>query len=754
MKSCKITMLLLYCCVQTLYGIAQSNDARYREKADAIRQEVWNWNKPEFKQQSIPAEYANASKVIIARHLDVNADTKRRGLAFGYRELMLTEILREEVKLNDPSAISEYSELSYTQLEKKSGMLMDKTTVVYIGIKVIKPNGAVKEINADDIVLTQDQKKKKEAKIAVPDLQVGDIIDYFIARQTNMSQLEKIPPYLFLFYDDVPIMNCSMHLEAGRKYALEYRSYNGAPDFKTTKGDDDDNILDIAKKNIPAVTESSLWTAPYRQLPMVRLNIILGYKGMGASRYNMRKPGELYKNQDPDEYLEDKLSAIANTRLANRSYGYTKINFGLSKTANNYLKMINKNRKNMSEDSIARELFYLFRFNTFLDQSESKDIDDISSIINLPQLELDENKVTYFLGEFFKSEDLFSSMVYSTLNRGPRMKEMLGADDLNNIILVRGNSSPLYGFPNIFATPQYVPSYFENIKGAVTVDTKSPKATSIKEFDRGTTNIPASGPDDNARIEKLDVSLSSEAAFLQVKRQSTLKGHYKIDEQQRLILFEDYYNSERKYFNEDKTLLEKLSEKRSTKKFAEELEAAFAEARVKNKESFVEEAKSFFGLEVKDMNNYKVDNLGVRHTSPDMIYSSDFKLGGLVKKAGTSYIIDIGKLEGEQLKLESNQRSRSLDVYAPYARSLQYEINFAIPDGYTAEGVNELNKNINNSTGVFRCEVKATDKMITIKVRKSYNSAFEPVANWNNMMAFIDAASDWRNSKIVLKKKA
>src|SRR4029078_11685442 len=105
-----------------------SNDSKYREKAEAIRQEVWGWNKPEFKQRTIPSEYANASKVIIARHLDINADTKSRGFAFGYRELMLTEILREQVKLNDPSAISEYSEISYTQLERKSGALMDKTT--------------------------------------------------------------------------------------------------------------------------------------------------------------------------------------------------------------------------------------------------------------------------------------------------------------------------------------------------------------------------------------------------------------------------------------------------------------------------------------------------------------------------------------------------------------------------------------------------------------------------------------------------
>jgi hypothetical protein len=37
--------------------------------------------------------------------------------------------------------------------------------------------------------------------------------------------------------------------------------------------------------------------------------------------------------------------------------------------------------------------------------------------------------------------------------------------------------------------------------------------------------------------------------------------------------------------------------------------------------------------------------------------------------------------------------------------------------------------------------------------KKSYNNSYEPVANWDKMLAFIDAANEWSNSKIVLKKK-
>lgn len=733
------------CILISIESIAQS---KYVEESADIRKNVWGWNKPEFAVRTIPDEYKKASKVIIARHLEINADTKKKvvvGFGIGtYRELMLTEISREVIKLNDKSSVNEYSEISYTQLEKRTGFMTNMTTTVYVGIKIIKPDGTTKEINADDVVLTRDDKKQKEAKIAVPDLQPGDIIDYFIAKQTSITQIQSIPPYIFLLYDDVPMMHCSMHVETGKKYAIEYRSYNGAPDFKTTKGDGDDNILDVVKKNIPAVAGSNLWTSAFRQLPMIRLNIILGYNGMFAKKVNARKPGEVYKNQETDEYLEDKLRLISSYRST------TRLTFGLGSVTGNYMKSLRRVKNKISTDSLARELFYVFRFHTFLEQVGQKEID---RILSLPLTTLDENIVTFYLGEFMKSEDVDNSMVYATSNRGPRLKEILSTNDLNNIIMIRNADQPFYGFSDIFTSPAYTPDYFENTKGAITVDTRGQRETNIKNFGQSTANIPGSSAAANARIEKIDLAFSPEENMLKVKRQSKLRGHYKSAMQKSLVLFEDYYNSERKYFNDDKDLIERLSEGRKTKKFSEELEAAFAEARKNNKQAFLDEISSFFEQEAKDLSNYKVDNIGARHTSPDLIYSSEFKLGGLVKKAGTSYIIDIGKMQGGQLKIEGDQRTRTLDIYAAFARSLQYEINFTIPDGYVAEGVEALKRNVQNSSGVFICEATSTDKSVSLKIKKVYSNAYEPGSNWNNMLAFIDAASEFSNAKIILKKK-
>src|SRR5205085_11904606 len=96
----------------SFHSFSQTSLAKYQADADNIRKDIWSWDMPEFKQRTVPAEFANASRVVLARHLDVNADSKRKmTLRSGfrsYRELMLSEVLREAVKVNDKAALADY----------------------------------------------------------------------------------------------------------------------------------------------------------------------------------------------------------------------------------------------------------------------------------------------------------------------------------------------------------------------------------------------------------------------------------------------------------------------------------------------------------------------------------------------------------------------------------------------------------------------------------------------------------------------
>ena len=730
---------------------AQKDVKKYKEEADAIRLEVWGWNKPEFKVRDVPAAYANVSKVIIAKHEEIDATSKNKFKAFGfnrtgaYTKLTVTETSRELIKINDKSAVSEYSELSFTKARRYSGTVIDNSITVYVGVRVIKSDGKIKEVNKDDIIITKDNWREEEAKLAIPDLQVGDILDYFFVTQKilELESFDKIGAYTFTLFDDAPIMHYSVHCEIGKKYAVEYRCYNGADDFKRSTNEDDDNIFDLVKKNITPFSESNLWTSPYRQLPILRMSIMMGYKGIYAGRINAREPGKVYKNQDADEFIQDRKNSIAEAKKLNYRYSLDK---GI---LNNYYKNVIKNKKTMAIDSFLSEMFYIFRFRTLLDVGDGS----IPSVLNRFNVDYNPDALMFNFAYYLRADGVGNQLILITPITAPRITEIMGREEIDYLLIAQGSQPRVFNFPNMFGEPFTIPYYYENTRQAVTLDIGDRNDLSTKKFEVGTMDIPGSNAVQNNRTEKLDVSILMDGSNLELKRKTILKGHYKLDVQKNLILFEDYHESERKAFGITNSIIQQLEENKHTKKFAGELQTAFDQERGKQKEKFTEEAKSWFEQEISELSDYKVENLGVRHTSPEFIYSSKFKMGGAVKKAGNNLIIEVGKLQGSPLKIDNDQRKRRLDVYMPFARSIQFEITLRIPEGYTAEGVTSLNKKVENETGYFIAEASSDDKQITIHVKKSYHHSFEPATNWDKLLVFIDAANDWGNSKILLKKK-
>ena len=124
------------------------------------------------------------------------------------RKETITYILREAVKINGQVCAGRLpAEFSYTQLEKGSyWFTLNGYVKIFLGIHVIKPDldGTVKAVNASDAVLTGDKNGKKKQRLLCLDLQVGDIIDYFVATQKifNVNSVNPYEPFTF----SVPMM--------------------------------------------------------------------------------------------------------------------------------------------------------------------------------------------------------------------------------------------------------------------------------------------------------------------------------------------------------------------------------------------------------------------------------------------------------------------------------------------------------------------------------------------------------------------
>lgn len=129
-------------------------------------------------------------------------------------------------------------------------------------------------------------------------------------------------------------------------------------------------------------------------------------------------------------------------------------------------------------------------------------------------------------------------------------------------------------------------------------------------------------------------------------------------------------------------------------------------------------------------------------------------MDNLVKKAGNNYIIDAGKLAGSFYKLEEKERKRTYDVYMPCSRSFKYTINIAVPQGYTAKGLEEIAAKKTNKTGSFSSEATLNGNVVTIVITRVYNNNFEKAENWPLLSEVIDASAGFNARKILFEKKS
>jgi len=136
----------------------------------------------------------------------------------------------------------------------------------------------------------------------------------------------------------------------------------------------------------------------------------------------------------------------------------------------------------------------------------------------------------------------------------------------------------------------------------------------------------------------------------------------------------------------------------------------------------------------------------------ELNYTNKFELSDMVKVAGNNLLISIPRLTGEQLFITHEQRKREVDAYMGFPRSLRNIINFTIPDGYKAIGIQNLNTTIDNEVGTFAVQASVEGNTLNILVKKVYKQTSIKKENWPKLLEMLDAAFNFSQKKILLKK--
>jgi hypothetical protein len=99
-----------------------------------------------------------------------------------------------------------------------------------------------------------------------------------------------------------------------------------------------------------------------------------------------------------------------------------------------------------------------------------------------------------------------------------------------------------------------------------------------------------------------------------------------------------------------------------------------------------------------------------------------------------------------------DERKREVDAYMGFPRSMRNIINFTIPAGYKAVGVQNLNMNIDNEAGTFAVQASVEGNMLNILVKKLYKQMIVKKEDWDKLLQMLDAAFNFSQKKILLKK--
>jgi hypothetical protein len=741
-----LSLLAAVFCFVILVNAQNSNYDKY---AAEIKAEIWGSKDADFENNTVPDLLKNESAVILAKRYDIDAKIKKHfRLTVTNKEIVFRYLLRQKVLIQDKSALGDFSEISYNKISSSSyGTLLGKQSdhlSTFIGAKVYKKDGSVKEVMLSEAVSVKDEKNAKDEKIAIPDLEVGDVLDYYIV-SLEKRELSSIDPMQFVIGGEYPILKLSLKGNIDKKYAIEYKCINGAPDLNISKDEDGDMQFKIRITDLPKFHFTN-WISPMRQAMLVRLKISL----CGGS-YGNCKAGEISKG-----VTEEEIYTNQKNRIKQVAFAYAKDLLGSSERdyVKDYVKLLKKTMgKEPPTDTLIYTIYNSIRYYWYYTTTGNNKIYPGKS---RNETSLPNNYFSVILSLCLKDYGIENELIFFSSRYMPKLEDLMSYDQPAFMVHIKGPKEYFLTDDGIFSQIGLIPGYAEGEKG-VTMEYDNAKAIykdKSKYLDQGSAKIPVSAASQNKVLETFHIvpNLSTSPVTV-VERQITATGLMKEDFQKSLLLFENYYADAMKEHGEYRSFIEEYADSKRTRSFAEEWQNSFAKARETYKDGFLQDLKGDYNAEPKELTSYKISSSGIKLRSPDFTYSTNFVMPDWIKKAGNNYLFEIGKVIGMQLQVKDEDRKRTIDIYQPFARSFEFVIHVDIPAGFRVEGVDALNKKLLNDCGSFNASASLQGNQLIVHVQKEYAHHYEPASNWPKLLEIIDAASDFNNMKILLKKQ-
>jgi hypothetical protein len=706
------------------------------EELKKKRDEIFNDNDPDFKVKDIPEKWNKESAVVLCQKYYFNYDFS--GGTYG--TLKSKELVRWRVKLLDRAAVDAFSEFYYRNAE-------------VTGFRVIKANGTASDVDPKNAVDVGAGIKIPRffrslyfgvsyKKIAIPDLEAGDIIDYFylstdLVYQANVVIQYNYNPVVFTLAGTYPILKQKYEFIVDKNFFISCKSFNGAPQLKSVETSvlSDDKVSRKAKAYVleDANREKSaeeMWSYELLSDPMVKFQVYFVRKSKTDDCFDFIGKSTEARNEiaNGDEVRE----------VVMRYINYFSNSVEVSK-ARSWINKYNKSVTDPKEKAIIAYYYYRYAF----DYSSYNYVTGSYEHYNGPN----SWQFTNFMADLMKAFDLED--VTDIIAVVPRdlgnLNSLLLKGELNLGIRVGGNNGVIL-FPfTRYTTHDYIDPDNMGMEAYYFPLDKKKKNEPVRKM-----TIPSSTPESNVMVSDYSAGFTDDMEFLNVKRTTSYTGQLKAPFSPLALYTSDFTTNDAKKYDPDYEEGPGTKNKKKVAEYNRKKEESEAERLKDQKDALKSEVEDDFEVETYD--SFKLLKPGREKGDPELSFEEQFKLKGMINKAGRNYSLDVGKLIGGQVKLEEKELKREHDIYYNFPRKLVNNITIELPAGYTAENIKDLDMNIDNEAGSFTSKAKYENGKLTVTTTKIYKTTFSPKDKWNLWISFLETAYNYSQKKVILKK--
>lgn len=677
-----------------------------------------------FSNLNVPEKFKNESVVMLYEKLKlVQSKIKIPNTNYYYDYSVYS---RTRIKLNDINAIETYSDFTFEDGDE-------------FEVKIVKPNGKSLVVDLKDAVEANNVKTSnkfvnlflndKKRKIAIKNLEIGDIIDYsslsnYFGKNLNSNYFTNV--------EGMPIVYLKNEFKINKENTvLVFKSFNGAKDLiKKVVGK---QVLYSFESEMIDKRKSEIMSNENQSDPYYRLGIYFNT--------NLYYP---FHDKPKNSEIKSKL-----TENDIKTYVYNTVK--KAKTPSEYYLEFLKSVDvyHLSDEDYIKKYYIFCREQAYL----------CDLAFNFKQQNYGLNILTQFMTHLDKRKIEYEFLAM-TSKENIEIKNLINTNELSWGIKfeIDGKEHYLTMFNSVSQLDD-ISENFENTEAyALTNINKGISKMGIK-----TIVLPKTSHDNNTYSVTINAEYKNGLDSLKLNILTVATGYQRSDSRFNLInnkeYYEDYYKfleskkaitknkklyffTDANYYSINRSFFDK-EEERIYKDFYAELE--------KNKQENLEnDARNEYYVLKYD--KFEPISDGRKESNSITSWKEQFIIGNTLQPAGKSYVLEIGRVLGKLALINDNEdrTDRKKPFFISFDKTFTMNVKIKMPEGKTPFGIENLNMSESNNVGSIVSKAKLENGYIVWTIVKKVNSFKHEAKDWNNYLKITDLGTQLNTSKIII----